>query len=150
MVENLESVPEESVPEILEARKKMADESKAWVKEFSQCPHCGSEERYFEGIIKGLKERKLLAESIQCFDFQRRRGIGLASDKIAILPIGSEIPSFNEVWDICKGCGLHYSTHLEIGSAKKGLAPTLITPNRAQRRAGMEPGFPDLNSPFLS
>ena len=119
----------------------MPEENNKWAKNFDKCPGCGSTERYYEGIIKHLKDRGLLDQKIMCFDFQQQQGIGLPPEKLAILPIGSEFPAFKRIWDTCCNCGLVYSTHLERTNAKKGISvATPMPPNRAQRRHGMQ-GF---------
>ncbi len=127
---------------------------KSWSKSFDKCPGCGSTERFFEGILKELKDRGLLDQKINCYDFQKQQGVGLPSEKIAALPIGSELPAFERVWDICCRCGLMYSTLLSRTIAKKGLEPVQFNPNRGQRRAGLHGGqgfqLPHLNNPLLS
>ena len=126
----------------------MTDE---WPKEFTKCPHCGSEERYFEGIIKALVEKKMLSENIKFFDFQRQQGIGIPKEKLAMLPIGAEIQGFDKIEDVCCGCGAVYAVHLGKPVAKKGLAPVQLVTNRAQRRGGLVngQGFP-FNNPLMS
>ena len=108
---------------------------KNYTKTFDKCPGCGSTERYFEGIINELKDKNLLDKGVNQFDFQVQQGIPLPQQKIASLPFGSEIPTFNRVWDTCCNCGMVYSTHLAKSTTKKSLAPaSLAIPNRAQRR----------------
>ncbi len=114
-----------------------AEASNVWAREYKTCPGCGSADRYFEGILNEVKARGLLPTNTDCFDFQRRQGIGLSPEKIALLPFGSKIPAFNQVWDTCCNCGLVYSVRLEKALAEKSIeiAPA-PQPNRAQRRAG--------------
>lgn len=119
---------------------------KGFVKEFDKCPGCGSEERFFEGIVNELKDRGLLDKTITNFDFQVQQGVTLSQQKIAQLPFGSEVPVFNRRWDICFDCGMEYSTHLEKRVAKKSLE-TAPPPNRAERR---RMGIPNMNDPLLS
>ncbi len=107
-----------------------------WVRKFTKCPYCGSEERYFEGIIKVLKERKLIAENVACFDFQRQQGVALSPEKINTMPIGTELPAFDRIEDTCCDCGAVYAVLLAKPEVRKSLTPVTIMPNRAQRRHG--------------
>ena len=112
-------------------------EDRGYTKEFSKCPGCGSEERYFEDILNELKEKNLIDNKVTNFDFQVQQGIPLPQQKIASLPFGSEIPAFYRVWDTCCNCGMVYSTHLRKTVARKSidLSPRQpVMPNRAQRR----------------
>ena len=127
--------------------------SKDFVKEFDKCPACGSKERFFEDIVKELKDRGLLDLKIACFDFQLQQGFPLPPQKMAILPFGSEIPHFKRMWDTCCSCGLDYAIHLEKVIVKKSidLAPSQTPPNRAERRRMEKQGIPPfLNNPRLS
>jgi hypothetical protein len=129
------------------------NENKGFVKDFTKCPGCGSTERYFEDILKELKERGLTDAKATHFDFQIQQGLALPQTKIAVMPFGSEISSFTRIWDTCCNCGLVYSIHLAKGYAKKSiqLAPAQAMPNRAERRRMEKSGIPpQFNNPLLS
>ncbi|KKN65896.1 hypothetical protein LCGC14_0477130 [marine sediment metagenome] len=115
----------------------------SFVKDFDKCPGCSSTEMFFKGILDEVKARGLIDEKVTCFDFQMQQGITLPEQKIAQLPFGSEIPSFVRAWDICCGCGMIVSTHLEIGKVRKSLE--LPQPNRAERRR-----IGNMKNPLLS
>lgn len=105
-----------------------------FAKDFDKCPVCGSTEIFYKSILNELQDRGLLDKKVKCFDFQLNQGIALPQQKIALLPFGSEVPGFNEIWDICCNCGMRFTTHLEKTKAKKtiDLAPPML--NRAERR----------------
>lgn len=123
-------------------------------KVFDKCPGCGSTERFFEGLINKLHDKGLLGTEVQYFDFQLQQGIAVSSQKAALLPIGTEIPSFTRAIDNCADCGLVYCVRLEQGMVRKSinLAPQQpVMLNRADRRR-MEQLRGDLrpNNPHLS
>ena len=119
-----------------------------WERNFTKCPHCSSEERYFEGIINDHVAKNLLPENVKYFDFQRKQGIGIPQEKLVVLPIGAEIQGFDKIEDVCCECGAVYAVHLGKPMAKKSLAPVQLVTNREQRRAGLVngQGFPFNNS----
>ena len=119
----------------------MGDE-KTWSKEFAECPHCGGKRRMFEEMGKELIERGLAQEG-HLFAYDIKQGALADQSIMAKVPIGSELPAFAIVTDICPDCGTIYAVRLGAGRAKKGLAPVQLaadpryrqfTPNRAQRR----------------
>ena len=114
--------------------KELSNEAE-WIRKFDKCPVCGSAERYFEGILNDLKAKGFLDNKVECFNFQLQAGVGLPPQKIEMLPMGSEFPSFKKIWDSCSQCGVVYDVHQEVSTAKKALAPVqLYAPNRADRR----------------
>jgi len=101
---------------------------------FNKCPCCGSEDRFFEQLGNSLKERGLAREE---WDFRLEISQGFVVDpaKEAAIPIGSEIPGYGIMTDICMNCGCVYAIDLTRNDAKKSIAPAQpIPPNRAQRR----------------
>ncbi|KKN54539.1 hypothetical protein LCGC14_0591310 [marine sediment metagenome] len=103
-------------------------------KEFSNCPSCGSEDRFLEQLGNELKERGL-ARPEWSFHMDVRQGVVLDPTKEAALPIGSEIPGYAFKTDICMGCGCIYATDITRADLKKQvMPPQIIPPNRAQRR----------------
>ena len=113
-----------------------------FVKKFDKCPMCGSAERFYENLLRDIQERGLQDKKAQCFDFQVRQGIPILDQKIALLPFGSEIPSYNQIWDTCENCGMIYSTRLERGVAKKSLDIPQVPANRGTRRSPIGMNIP--------
>ena len=109
---------------------------KGFSKKFDKCPGCGSKERFYEGILNELKERGLIDQKVDCFDFQLQQGFPLSQLKMATLPFGSEIPHFKKIVDTCCSCGLEYAVLIQKQVVKKSLdiAPPQMLPNRAERR----------------
>jgi len=102
--------------------------------EVSQCPCCQSEERFFENLVRELKEKKLLPEHIIHFDFQVREGIPLPPQSVAIQPAGTKLPFFKTAWDICCKCGCMYSVLVSLGEVAKTVEVVkLVLPNTQQR-----------------
>lgn len=101
-------------------------------KKFPKCPCCGSEERFLEDMGKELKERGLAREEWDSH-LDVRRGVVVDQQKEATIPIGSEVPTFGIVTDICLKCGCIYATVLVRQNTKKP-APIIAPPNRAERR----------------
>ena len=114
-------------------------------KKFDKCPCCGSEERFFEEMGKELKERGLAREEWD-FHLDIRQGLVVDQQKEASIPIGSEVPKFGLVTDICLECGCVYAPVLVRTNSKKP-PPLAVPPNRAQRRRG-ERGGSGLVGPF--
>lgn len=108
-----------------------------FVKDFDTCPGCGSAERFYENLLREMQERGLQDKAAKCFDFQVRQGITAPENKIALLPFGSEIQNYNQIWDTCCDCGMVYSTRLERGVARKSLDIPQVPAqkNRETRRA---------------
>jgi len=89
-------------------------------KEVSQCPVCGSTERLFESLGKQLKEAGLAQEGFACcMDFKQ----GVIIDKRSQIPIGSEIPAYRVMVDVCLDCHTVYAVLIEVTSAKKVIKP---------------------------
>jgi len=100
-------------------------------REFGQCPCCGSEDRFLEQLGNEMKERGLAREEWN-FRMDVKQGPVVDNAKAAAIPIGSEIPGYGFMTDICMNCGCMYAVDIMRTSAKIGLAP--VPPNRAQRR----------------
>ena len=91
-----------------------------FAKDFTQCPNCGSEQRFFEELGKEIKARGLASENWkQVYDVQQ--GVVMDKTKDSLIPIGSEVPAFLVTTDICLDCGMVYAIRLERHSAKKGV-----------------------------
>ena len=115
--------------------------------EFTKCPCCGSEDRFFEQIGNTLKERGLARDEWN-FHLDVKQGVVVDPTKEIAIPIGSEVPGYGIITDVCMECGCVYAIDLTRNDVKKQVAPQqLIPPNRAQRRrTGREGGPPA--SPF--
>lgn len=95
---------------------------KIWIKEFTQCPNCGSEERFCNNIALELKERGLARENFN-FYYDERVGGAIDQAKAPMLIIGSTIPGFHICVDVCEDCGTMYVVKLERIEAKAMPAP---------------------------
>ena len=105
-------------------------------KSFTKCPCCGSERRFLEQLGEELRARGLARPEWQ-FHLDVRQGVVLDPAKDAAIPIGSEIPAYGLMTDICTNCGCIYAIDISRSDAKKSLAPIPLMPmpmNRAQRR----------------
>ena len=107
---------------------------------FTKCPCCGSEGRFLEQLGNELKARGLAREEWN-FRLDVKRGVVLDQTKEASIPIGSEIPGYGIMTDVCMDCDCIYAIDLARSDAKKTIAPAqMIPPNRAQRRRDAKEG----------
>lgn len=124
--------------------------SKDFVKEFPECPSCGSREQFFAGIVRELKERGVVDQGWS-FYLDAKQGVVFDPKKEAGLLVGSEVPGYSFATDICANCGCIYVVRLQRMTAKKGIAPVQILPNRGERRRMEREGVPPVfNNPLLS
>lgn len=101
---------------------------------FTKCPCCGSEDRFLELLGQEMKDRGLTRPEWN-FHYDVRNGAVLDQNKEDCIPIGSEIPAYSLVTDICMNCGCVYAIDIIRLDAKKSIATPLPTPlNRVQRR----------------
>ena len=112
-------------------------------REFKKCPACGSENRFLEELGNELKERGLAREEwIMHLDV--REGHVVDQVKEAAIPIGSDVPAFGIITDVCMDCGCIYAIDLTRIDKKKSLPSAQpIPPGRSQK------GKPIIN-PFSS
>lgn len=118
-------------------------------KEFKKCPCCESGNRFLEQLGDELKERGLAREDWS-FHLDVRNGVVLDQTKEASIPIGSEIPGYGIMTDICMNCGCVYAVDIARIDAKKSIVPTVQIPplNRAaRRRLGQDGG--SQQGPFI-
>ena len=107
---------------------------KDFSRQFTTCPACGSEDRFFEVMGNELKERGLAREEWG-MHLDVKQGVVVDQTKEAAIPIGSEVPSFIFKTDICMDCGCVYAIDITRNDVKKTpAAPPPQMPNRAQRR----------------
>ena len=90
------------------------------------------EERFFEQMAEEMKERGLTRPEWH-FHYDIQKGVVVDHEKIASIPIGSEVPAYGLMTDVCLDCGCVYATDIIRYNSKKP-APIAIPPNRAQRR----------------
>lgn len=103
-------------------------------KNFDKCPCYGSEDRFFEQLGNTLKERGLAREEWN-FHLDVKQGFVADPTKEAAIPIGSELPGYGIITDVCMNCGCVYAIDITRNDAKKSIAPQqMIPPNRADRR----------------
>ncbi len=105
---------------------------KDFKKSISQCPCCGSENRFFEQMAEEMRERGLARQEWN-FHLDLKEGIVLDEQRAESIPIGSEVPVYSFKTDICIDCGCIYVKELVRTNFKRSL-PTAQPPNRAQRR----------------
>lgn len=103
-------------------------------KKFDKCPCCGSEERFFEGMGKEMKERGLAREEWN-FHLDVKQGIVVDQQKEASIPIGTEVPQFGYVTNICLECGCVYAPVIVRQNSKK---PAPIAAPRLTEHRGDE------------
>ena len=110
-------------------------------RQFSKCPSCGSEDRFLEQLGNELKVRGLAREE-WAFHMDVKSGPVIDRQKEASIPIGSEVPTYNFITDICMDCGCIYAVDIARGDVKKSIAPAppMMPPNRAQRRRDAREG----------
>lgn len=115
---------------------------KDFTRQFTKCPCCDSEDRFFEQLGKELKDRGLAREDWGMY-LDVKQGVVVDQTKEAAIPIGSELPGYGFKTDICMDCGCVYAVDLTRMDVKKSIAPTQpIVPNRAQRRRQERDGGP--------
>ena len=112
---------------------------------FTKCPCCGSEDRFLEQLGNELKDRGLARDEWN-FHLDIRQGVVVDQTKEAAIPIGSEVPGFGLMTDICMDCGCIYAIDLTRNDVKKSIAPAqMIPPNRAMRRRDARKQGPPLS-----
>ena len=116
-------------------------------REFTKCPCCGSEDRFFEQLGNELKARGL-ARDEWGMHLDVKQGAVLDQTKEAAIPIGSEVPGYGIITEVCMDCGCVYAIDLTRSDVKKQVAPQqMVPPNRAQRRRKGREG-PEPINPF--
>ena len=80
-------------------------------KTFTQCPNCGSPDRFMESLGQELKDRKIANDKLQTF-FSQVQGTLLDQRMTDRIPIGSSLPGFIVATDICTECGTIYAVKL--------------------------------------
>ena len=111
-------------------------------KTFTKCPHCGSEERFFEELGKEAVANGTVGPD---FHLAYIATNGVVQDKQKSLYPGDKPVGFAFETDICTGCGAIYATkvkraEVEVRMTPAGLVkPNFYTPgndgmNRMQRR----------------
>lgn len=121
---------------------------KDFTRQFTKCPCCGSEDRFLEQLGNELKARGLAREEWN-FHLDVKQGVVVDQTKAANIPIGSEVPGYGLITDICMDCGCVYAVDITRYDVEKSIPPTsAIPPNRAQRRRDSRDG--GLINPFSS
>ena len=109
-------------------------------KQFTQCPNCGSEQRFCETLANELKKKGFAREE-WTFSYETRQGAVLDKAKEADIPLGSEVPAFNITTDICLDCGTFYAIKLKSGSVTKQVTPPKIIMPGQEPQFGNDPRF---------
>jgi len=100
-------------------------------KEFKQCPACGSEDRFFEQLCNELKIKGWAREEFH-FHLEMSKGVVLDKTREATIPIGSEVPGYGIMTDICINCGCLYATELIRNDVKKSADVSRLIPPRGK------------------
>ena len=81
-------------------------------KEFTECPNCGSNQRFCEQLGQELKDRGL-ARPDWTFNYDVRSGVVMDTKytQVRILA-GATLPGFAIALDICMDCGTLYAVRL--------------------------------------
>ena len=77
---------------------------KDFKRQFTKCPCCRSEDRFLEQLGGELKARGLAREDWN-FHLEVKQGVVVDPTKEAAIPIGSEVPGYGIMTDICMDCG---------------------------------------------
>ena len=94
-------------------------------KQFDQCPSCGSKRRFLESLAKELKDAGYARKEWK-FGLDFRQGVVVDQTKEAIIPIGTQVPSYQITTDICLDCGTVYAVDIKSGKVTKSIAPTKL------------------------
>ena len=122
---------------------------KNFTRQFTKCPCCGSEDRFLEQLGNEMKERGLAREDWN-FHLDVKQGVVVDPTKADAIPIGSEVPGFGLITDICMDCGCVYAVDITRSDIKKPPPPP-AQPNRAdRRRLDRGGGKPPINPISLS
>jgi hypothetical protein len=120
-------------------------------KTFSQCPCCGSKERFCEQVSEQAKQDGFAGDKYK-LAYQINSNAAGDNAKLAALPDGSMIPAYSIVTDICASCGCVYAVELKTFEVRKATAP-----NRPARippivlpGGKLPPLPPGHNNPFTS
>src|SRR4030042_720953 len=97
---------------------------KEFKKEFKSCPVCKSKNKFCAELGKEIKKRGLTTKG-WAFCYESRSGITM--DKAAPVPlVGTTLPGFIIIVDICMDCGCVYASKIE--RLEGMIKPEPITP----------------------
>ncbi len=126
--------------------------NKDFKKEFKNCPVCSLRRwiiklmnlpdkppeaniRFFEDLANELKARGI-ARPQWNYALDSKQGVVADPEKLAGVPIGSELPGWAFETDICSECGMVYATKLERLKAHRTFEPSphqkIVLPNLKQ------------------
>ena len=105
----------------------MGDNNQPIIKEFTQCPSCGSEERFAKDIA--TREGMPNAESYGLMQIGPHPVVD--QKKMATAMYGSKFPVIASLMDICSNCGCFYAYKLIEQVGTKSLQ------QQSQQRPGM-------------
>lgn len=98
-------------------------------KEFNTCPNCGSKRRFLEHLSNEVKKVGMASEQWRGFFYDHRNGVVVDKAKEPMIPIGTALPGYAILTDICLDCGTIYAVRLQSGPVVKSLAkPKLHLP----------------------
>lgn len=118
---------------------------------FSQCPCCGSKERFFEDIAEQARIDGIATDKYSLVYTSYSNAAGEAK-KLNSLPVGAKIPAYSIATDVCSSCGCVYAIELRTFMVRKaanpnrpGPIPSIVVPG-----GKLPPLPPGHNNPFTS
>lgn len=94
---------------------------------FDQCPNCGSTQQFFQQLGQELKDRGL-ARSEWNMHYDSRQGVAVDQLKQNLMLVGTSLPGFIIVTDICMDCGTVYAVELRRIDAQTKAVPRGTVP----------------------
>lgn len=84
-------------------------------------------ERLLGGIAEELKSRGIMPKERELYK-EVHDGVPIPPEVQKTLPVGSEMPAYAYVSDICTECGAYYAVKLQRMTAPAGQTPTQAPP----------------------
>jgi len=92
------------------------------VAEFDKCPACGSTKRFVEELANEVKAKGWMHPELNFVAYIIRGMVKQDSPEIeAKIPIGSIVPGYGIMLDVCLDCGCIYAVKLVRDEARKTL-----------------------------
>ena len=100
--------------------------------EFSQCPNCHSEERFFETLGKEAVASGMVSPT---FNFALDAKNGVVQEQNQHHTVGEELIGWSFKTDICTGCGVIYAAGLQRSIVKvQNPPPKIVIPQLVQKK----------------
>ena len=91
-------------------------------KAFTNCPNCGSDQRFCEQLGKEVSDRGL-ARPGWTFGYDSRSGVAQDLGKQTLILVGSTLPGYHITTDVCMECGTLYATRMQRGEGRLEAKP---------------------------